>query len=1543
MPNKVGAVLVIGGGIGGIQSSLDLADSGFKVYLLDKKPSIGGVMAQLDKTFPTNDCSMCILSPKMVDVARHPNIELLSYSELESIDGKEGDFKVKVKKKARYVNEKCTGCGSCAEVCPVEFPNEFDIGLGKRNAIYVPFPQAVPLRYTIQKQGLQPCRAECPASVGAPGYITLVSHGKFYDALQIIKEKLPFPSICGRVCHRPCEKKCERNKIDESVGIAHIKRFVGDLELKIPAIEVPPVVTRAESVAIIGGGPAGLTAAHDLVLNGYHVRIFESTPVLGGMMRFGIPRFRLPKEILEREIADILALGVSVQLDMNIGKDMTIDDLFANGYEAVFLAIGAQKGKSLQIEGEELEGVFQATDFLKEVNLGKIIRTPIAVVDRKTCIGCGLCAPSCNYQAIVLETDKKNTNKKFPRVLKYMCKNCGKCASICPTKAILLTGHRDISPRLGNNVVVVGGGNAALDTARTALRLGAKNVTILYRRSRQEMPAEPEWEIDETELEGVTMQYLTSVTKAIGEDGKLKAIECIKMVLGEPDESGRRRPIPIKDSGFTMEIDCIISAIGQEVDLGCMSKDVDLECTPWGTIKVDEITLETNIPGVFSGGDSVIGSGTIIEAIAAGKEAAISIDRYINEKDLREGRDIKPKIAEASFEGVKKKRKVPMKYLPIAERIDNFNEVELGYTEKEAMREANRCLVCGGCADCYECSRNCDAEAINHHMVSEEIEIDVGSVILTPGFSTFDPESKKEYGYKRYPNVITSIEFERLLNASGPTKGHIVRPSDGKEPKKIAFIQCVGSRDHKTNPYCSSVCCTYAIKEAIVAREHSPELESTIFAMDARTFGGGFEDYRDRSEREYGVKFITSSRIPRVEETDNETLLIRCVEGGKIAEKEFDMVVLSVGLEPPDDSEILAEKLGIDLNEYGFCSTTPFNPLATTKPGIFVSGAFSEPKDIPETVAQASGTAAMASGIIASERNTLITEKKYPDEIDVIGQEPRIGVFVCQCGINIGGIVDVPAVAEYAKTLPNVVFVGDNLYTCSQDTQVIIKDKIIEHSLNRVVVASCSPRTHEPLFQDTIREAGLNPFLFDMANIRDQCSWVHMKQPEEATEKSKELVKMAVAKSGLLQPLKRSNVEIISSGLIIGGGLAGMTAAIEMSKQGYKVDLIEKTNSLGGNLKRLASTLRGGDPKSLLKEIIDKVEKNKLITVHTEVELQNLEGYVGNFKSTLTNGETIEHGVVIVATGAIEYQPTEYQYGNHPNVMTQLEFEHHIAKEDIGPKSVVIIHCVGARDENNTECGRICCSKSIKSALEIKKRYPNVPVYSIFKDIRSYGFKEKFYQEAGENGVIFIKRADDQKPVVSVKGKDLVVSTKDTILDRDLVIKPDIVVLSSAVVANPENKNLAKILKVPLAKNGFFLEAHVKLRPLDFATDGIFVCGLAQGPKFIDETISQACGAVSRACTILSKDTLEAGGIVSFVDEELCGGCGTCETICPYGAITVDMSDPTNLKARTNEILCKGCGSCIPACPECAITMKHFSRNQIMAQILALAEGGVVS
>ncbi|EMR73879.1 Pyridine nucleotide-disulfide oxidoreductase, partial [Thermoplasmatales archaeon SCGC AB-539-N05] len=762
--NVTPAAMVVGGGIAGIQAALDIGNMGFKTYLVERTPSIGGRMAQLDKTFPTMDCSACILTPKMVDVSRHCNIELLTYSEIDRVEGYVGNFKVKVRKKPRYIDvEKCTGCGECFSSCPVELPNEFDMGQGVRKAIYVPFPQAVPLKATIDKHGMHPCRDACPAGVGAPGYVTLVSRGKFYEALRVIKERLPFPSICGRVCHRPCESACTRKDIDEPVGIAHIKRFVGDLELRIPAMGSPPIETRAESIAIVGGGPAGLTTAHDLALKGYHVTVFEAAPVLGGMMKFGIPTFRLPKEILRREISDILALGVRVHLNTMMGRDLTIPDLFKRDFKAVFLAIGAQKGKKMNIPGEELGGVFQSIDFLKEVNLGEIITTPIATVDEDLCVGCGVCGPSCIYGAIRLKADKDNPKKKYPEVLKYLCKGCGKCASVCPSKAIKLTGFHDMVPKIGKKVVVIGGGNAALDTARSALRLGAEAVSILYRRSRVEMPAEPDWEIDETEREGVKLVYLVAPTRVIGEKRHIKAVECIKMeLLDELDESGRRRIRPIAGSEFVMEVDSIILAIGQEVDTEFLSKDVDLELnpwsnikvdpvsfpknveddlklTPWSTIHVDPLTLATNIDGVFCGGDAVWGAGTVIEAIGAGKEAAISIDRYINGEDLKEGRGIKPEVAEVPLEGVKKKRKVPMRYMPLEERKNNFDEVELGYTEEEAIEEARRCLNCGGCSECFECVRACEADAINHDMKEEIVDIDVGAIVVATGYDLFDP------------------------------------------------------------------------------------------------------------------------------------------------------------------------------------------------------------------------------------------------------------------------------------------------------------------------------------------------------------------------------------------------------------------------------------------------------------------------------------------------------------------------------------------------------------------------------------------------------------------------------------------------------------------------------------------------------------------------------------------------------------------------------------------------------------------------------------
>jgi heterodisulfide reductase subunit A len=987
--------MVIGGGVAGIQAALDIGDMGFKTYLIEKSPSVGGRMAQLDKTFPTLDCSACILTPKMVDVARHPNVELLTYSEVAEIDGYVGNFKVKVRKKPRYIDmEKCTGCGECFNGCPVEMPNEFDMGKGTRHAIYMPFPQAVPLKSTIDKRGKHPCRDACPAGVGAPGYVTLIGRGKFYEALRVIKERLPFPSVCGRICHRPCEPACTRKDIDDPIEIAHLKRFVGDLELHIPAMETPPIETRAEKIAIIGGGPAGLTCAHDLALLGYHTTVFEAGPVLGGMMRWGIPEFRLPKEIIEREISDILALGVKVQLNTMLGRDFTIPDLFHRGFNAVFLAVGAQNGKKMNIPGEELDGVFQGIDFLKEINLGKIISTPIAEIDDDLCIGCGKCAEVCYYGIIKLEEDQLDPKKKYPHIhKKYLCKGCGKCASVCPSKAIKLSGFKELAPKIGKKVMVIGGGNAALDTARSALRLGADDVAILYRRTREEMPAEPDWEIDETESEGVRLVYLVAPVK-VNDDGNshVKSIECIRMeLLDELDDSGRRKIKPIPGSEFTLECDSIILAIGQEVDTDVLAKDVDLEITPysskrvdpasfprngfedvqltkWSTIHADPVTLETNIKGVFSGGDAVWGAGTVIEAIGAGKEAAVSIDRYINKLDIREGREEKPVIAQPDIEGVRKKKKVPMRYLPVSERKDNFREVELGYSEEEAIEEARRCLDCGGCSECFECVYTCEADAINHDAKEEIVELDIGAIVVATGFDLFDPVAKPEYGYGKYKNVITGIEFERLVSASGPTEGHI--EINGKEPKNVVFIQCVGSRDKETNEYCSRVCCMYTAKQAHLVREKIPDSNLTVYYTDVRAFGKGFEEFYNRVQGENVTYRRRELDDPiEVKMKDGKTI----VKAKGHPDIEADLVVLATGIVPREDSKDLARILNINQSADGFLleAHPKLRPVDTFTDGIFLAGCCQSPKDVPDTVAQASGAASRVCDIL-SKRQLLI-------------------------------------------------------------------------------------------------------------------------------------------------------------------------------------------------------------------------------------------------------------------------------------------------------------------------------------------------------------------------------------------------------------------------------------------------------------------------------------------------------------------------------------------------------------------------------------------
>ena len=846
---------------------------------------------------------------------------------------------------------------------------------------------------------------------------------------------------------------------------------------------------------------------------------------------------------------------------------------------------------------------------------------------------------------------------------------------------------------------------------------------------------------------------------------------------------------------------------------------------------------------------------------------------------------------------------------------------------------------CIGCGTCYEI---CKANAIQYDQEDSETTLKVGSIILAPGFESFDAKLKSEYGYGRFANVVTSIEFERILSASGPFGGLVLRPSDGEIPKKIAFIQCVGSRDFQLgNNYCSAACCMYGMKEAVIAKEHTTsKLDATIFYMDMRSYGKEFDAYRNRAEDEYGIRFVRSRVAGVTEDPKTADLHVHYVENENPKTEEFDMIVLSTGMQPPKNVEKLAENLGIKLNKYKFCETETFSPMETSKPGIFTCGAFSAPKDIPESVAQASGAAAKAMSIIASERGTLTTLKEYPTQRDVSKEDPRIGVFVCHCGINIGGVVNVPAVVEYAKTLPNVVYAEANLYTCSQDTQKLIAEKIKQNKLNRVIVASCTPRTHEPLFRETVQEAGLNQYLFEMTNIRDQCSWVHMHEPKEATKKAKDLVRSVVAKAKLMKPLEKPLINITPVALVIGGGVSGMTAALELSRQGFQVHLVEKEKELGGHMRTIQYLLeKEDDPKKKLDALVKAVMENDKIQVYTCAEVVDVYGFVGNFKSKIRqqNGKEkeVEHGVVIVATGAVEYKPTEYLYGKDPRIMTQHELEQEIANGKFRAKNVVMIQCVGARNEERPNCSRICCGQAVKNALKIKESNPETEVYVLYKDLRAYGFKEDYYRDAAMKGVIFVNYDDERKPQVTNENGKLKVTFWEPVIKEEVDVEPDVVVLSAATIPNPGNKHVAEMLKVPLTKDGSFLEAHMKLRPVDFATEGVFLCGMAHSPKYVDESIAQACAAAARATTILSRDKLEMEGIIANVNEDLCSGCRICEYLCPYGAVEMKDKEGKTV-AHMIEALCKGCGACGTACPTKAITMGHFTTEEILAQVKAV-------
>jgi heterodisulfide reductase subunit A-like polyferredoxin len=1533
----VGSVMVVGGGIAGMQASLDLADAGYKVYLVEKKSAIGGHMAQLDKTFPTNDCSMCTISPRLVEVGRHLNVELITDSEVIALDGAAGNFTATLRTNPRFIDiNTCNGCGKCAEVCPVPVKNPFDMGQGMARAAHKLYPQATPDAFAITKRGVAPCRDACPAGQKAQGYIALVAAGRIEDAYRSIKEDNPFPAICGRICNARCEDACSRGKVDEPVNIRALKRFVTDTIHAAPR-QAPEAAERkySDRIAIIGSGPCGLTAAQDLCMQGYPVSVYESLPVAGGMLRVGVPEYRLPAAVIEREIRDIIDLGVELKLNSPVNH---LDDLFKAGYKAVLIAVGAHEGIRMNIPGNDLDGVIINTEFLRDVRLWEH--------DQLAQSGAG---------------------KNDP--------------------ADLVKGKR---------VVVVGGGDVAIDVARTSVRFGADSVTMAVRGSSGKMPAS-EHEVHAAREEGIEMHIGLNFLRVVDDgNGNVAGLEVQNVLRFETNNEGRKIAVIEENSEHVIPADVLVFSVGQKAGLAFIPDDAGVKLSSGREIDVSHSTYATDRPGVFAAGDAVTGTAFVIDAVASGHTSAEAMHNYLRGQQLEPLHRRDERIAELSQQEldeqvskgiIKPAPRVQESGLDVDVRLAGFSEVQHGYTLEQARAEAERCLSCGICSECESCVRECGVNAIDLNMTATERKLNIGAVIMTPGYKTYQAELSEEFGLGRYPNVLTSIQYERLLSASGPTSGHVQRPSDKFRPRKIAFLQCVGSRDQK-HDYCSSVCCMYAAKQAYMTLEHNQDTEIRIFMMDMRAFSKNYEAYYQRARDREGIEY-TRCRISSLKENPlNRNLVVKYFEraavpagqdglGNKDAmmqEEEFDLVVLSVGMEIDPEVRKLSERLGVSLDNNGFCQTRQYDPLQTSRPGIFAAGTFREPRDISESIIEASASAAAAGSFLARSRNSETETMVYPEVRDVSAEAPRIAVFVCHCGKNISSVVDTTAVKEYAAKLPNVIHTEETTYACSQDSIAGISRKVKELGANRLIIASCSPLTHGPLFESSLRSAGVNPYLFDMANIRNQCSWVHSSDKQKATEKSIDLVRMSAARTRMLQPLTTEEMPMTKSALVVGGGASGMVAALALADQGFPVVLIEKTRELGGNLRYVrygldewecGSALPGQDeecyitPQAYLVKLVERVTTHPHIALHMETELASSKGFMGNFTSTLQSvdesiGESgriqIQHGVTILTTGGQEYKGDEYGYGASKQIVTGLEFEQLLARYEQGdtrendpalPDSLAMILCVGPAAKY---CGRICCSTALKNALVYKRIKPSARVTILFKDIRTYGFKERLYTQARESGVIFVQYNDAHPPVVNT-GQDnaaLQIKVWESIIGKELVLEPDILMLSNPIVPSKATQELSNRLKVQVDMNGFFMEAHVKLRPVDFSSEGIFMAGIGHYPKLLDESIVQSQAAAARAASLLSHDTITTGGKIAKVDQSLCVGCLTCVRSCAFGAPGIDDAligiGAINGAARIIPALCQGCGVCVAACPAGAIDLMHYTNEQMMAKIDALFE-----
>ncbi len=874
------------------------------------------------------------------------------------------------------------------------------------------------------------------------------------------------------------------------------------------------------------------------------------------------------------------------------------------------------------------------------------------------------------------------------------------------------------------------------------------------------------------------------------------------------------------------------------------------------------------------------------------------------------------------------------------------------------------------CETCRRCETVCPTGAVDLEQQETEVDLDVSAIILSLGYEISDAAEYEELGFGRFPNVIHSMQYERLASRSGPTEGIVMRPSDSKLPQRIAWLQCVGSRDEK-HPYCSSICCMYATKEAMLAKQRAEGIPGgvhcQIFMMDERAFNKEFNAYYVQAQLRYGVEY-TRCRISIVrEDPETHDLLLRYPnEDGEFIEDRFDMVVLSVGALPPKGSQDLANILGIELNPYGFCATDKFYPLETSKPGIYVCGTFSSPKEIAETILDAAGAAGDVMRLLSDEVGGgraygheypfLQAPEDLPPERDVGGEEPRVGVFVCRCYPSIAGTVDTDAVADFAADLPGVVHVESTDYACLEEGQEQIQRVIEEQGLNRVVLAACSHRTHESLFQRITRQAGLNPYLLEMANVREHCAWPHVDNPVGATREAKELVRVAVARARLAEAVHKQAIEPIRRALVIGGGVSGMTAALNVADAGYDVALVERELGLGGNLQHIYYLAEGDNPQRLLRDLVNRVLGHRRIDVLTDSEVISNEGSIGAFRSrvrTPTGEMEVEHGVTIVATGGQQWRGDVFLLGQDERVITSLDLEEiitHRPEQIVGLKQVVFIQCVGRTGERGVEyCSRTCCTNTMKNALRIKLINPNCRVVVLYKDIITYGFKEEYYTEARRRGVIFVRYDDDRMPQVRVNDQgQLEVVAWESSLREELVLHPDLLSLSMAIEPSEGTPLLARVLDVPLSSEGFFLEDHLKMRPMDFTKEGVFICGMAHYPKFIEECITNAQAAAGRAITILSTPQMYIGGVVSVVDQEKCVGCLTCVRTCPFTIPQVRYVDVGvgGIKgaAYIDPAACTGCGTCTAECPAGAIQLVHYRDDQIMGLPLgAWAERATVS